>query len=277
MWNPSLYLRHGSSRLRPALDLLYQTCGMLKNSSESVCNVLDLGCGPGNITPYLCAAFPNAHIHGVDSSKSMIDTANSISLSLDQTKRVSFEVNTIEKLCCQTDHQYDVVYSNASLHWTEKHRAIFTAIVNNLLKPGGILAVQMPDTRTQQSHLLMERAALRTGLLPKTSHVRIPRTEESPQFYYEMLFPICGELDLWSTEYVQQLSSSNSTQHPVLEYTRSTGLMPILEALGGEHSDDCKRYLAEYERLLAEEYPVIESSNTVIFPFKRFFLLARKN
>jgi trans-aconitate 2-methyltransferase len=54
-WNPALYMRHSSPRLEPALSLLSKTVANLsEESGESVRSVLDLGCGPGNITPYLC-------------------------------------------------------------------------------------------------------------------------------------------------------------------------------------------------------------------------------
>lgn len=60
-WSSASYLRMSQPRLRPALDLLQRA---LVASSEGLANsgadgsrpvprVLDLGCGPGNITPYL--------------------------------------------------------------------------------------------------------------------------------------------------------------------------------------------------------------------------------
>jgi hypothetical protein len=43
-WSPSLYLRHGKSRLRPAVDLLTYTVSSIQDPHE-VKRVLDLGCG----------------------------------------------------------------------------------------------------------------------------------------------------------------------------------------------------------------------------------------
>jgi trans-aconitate 2-methyltransferase len=76
-WNPAQYLKFHSARLRPAVDLLQKSVEMMgESSSTSVKRILDLGCGPGNITPLLTEMFPTANIHGVDSSKQMIDKAN---------------------------------------------------------------------------------------------------------------------------------------------------------------------------------------------------------
>jgi trans-aconitate methyltransferase len=135
------------------------------------------------------------------------------------------------------------------------------------------------------------------------------------------------EIDMWTTEYVQQLpapaptqtepvadkadnaesgdnlgngnsdssarASANSLQdailatatarHPVLEYTKGTGLLPIIEALGGEDSANCQTYLGEFDRLLYEAYPIEKISNkyttggkyVTLFPFKRLFMVCK--
>lgn len=49
-WNPALYLVNAGPRLRPALDLLQRASSL---SSVEVKSVLDLGCGPGNLTNFL--------------------------------------------------------------------------------------------------------------------------------------------------------------------------------------------------------------------------------
>jgi trans-aconitate 2-methyltransferase len=135
------------------------------------------------------------------------------------------------------------------------------------------------------SHLLMETAALRCGLMEKTRGVRIPRATLSDTDYFNILAPLCKEVNIWSTEYVQQLKYQGGAKqiyHPVLEYTKATGLVPILEAIGGEDSYDGKKFVAEYERLLYETYPMTSThslythgESLVLFPFRRIFLICR--
>eukprot|EP01031_Cornospumella_fuschlensis_P007283 gene7283-9028_t len=73
-WSPTQYLKFHAPRLRPALDLLQRAAG-LTSDPLAVRSVLDLGCGPGNVTPFLAEMFPNAVVHGVDYSREMIRQA----------------------------------------------------------------------------------------------------------------------------------------------------------------------------------------------------------
>lgn len=74
--------------------------------------------------------------------------------------RVDFKLDTIENyVSTSNSSKYDIVYSNATLHWipTQYHSVLLPQIINNILKKNNsILAIQMPDTKNQQSHLLME-------------------------------------------------------------------------------------------------------------------------
>lgn len=60
-WNPSQYLKFGTARLRPAVDLLNRASGMVGDPTK-VQSVMDLGCGTGNISELLCKAFPSAKV-----------------------------------------------------------------------------------------------------------------------------------------------------------------------------------------------------------------------
>jgi trans-aconitate 2-methyltransferase len=290
IWNPNLYLKNLTPRLRPALDLLRSAVLALPPGKEAtdVRNVLDLGCGPGNMTKYLCNAFPNAKITGVDSSSEMIKAANEEhkKMIVKDKDRIEFKLDTIENFVNTNFQKYDIVYSNATLHWipSSYHKMIFPAIINNVMSSSGILAVQMPDTKNQQSHLLMETAALRTGLIDMIADVNLPHIGFEPSWYHKLLTPLCKDVDMWKTEYIQQLPHGGSAKqpvHPVLEYTKATGMQPILLALGGEDSDESKKFLKEYERLMVENYPVSYAQNNnyrtgkflTLYPFKRFFII----
>lgn len=115
----------------------------------------------GNVTKHLCKAFPNARITGVDSSPQMIEAARNEFKNYPQfADRVDFKLDTVENyVCTNNSEKYDIVYSNATLHWipTSYHSVLLPQIINNIMKKNNsILAIQMPDTKNQQSHLLME-------------------------------------------------------------------------------------------------------------------------
>ena len=65
-WDPDTYLQFADTRARPFVDLMRQVPALDATS------VLDLGCGPGQLTPIIRATFPGAEVVGVDSSEEMI-------------------------------------------------------------------------------------------------------------------------------------------------------------------------------------------------------------
>jgi trans-aconitate methyltransferase len=62
MWDAALYLRFGGERSRPFFDLLARV------GAELPGYVVDMGCGPGNLTALLAERWPAATVRGVDSS-----------------------------------------------------------------------------------------------------------------------------------------------------------------------------------------------------------------
>jgi trans-aconitate 2-methyltransferase len=231
---------------------------------------------------------------GIDSSPEMIEAARQHTTTLGLSQ-VLFEIKNIEEFCCDSDvnMQFDIVYSNAAFHWIADQTMLQRALTN-LVRPGGVLAIQMPDTRSQPSHTLMKEAAENCGYGHVVQDVRIPRVEYDPEWYYDMLQPYCQHIDMWSTEFVQQLPTSPDI-HPVLQYTSSTGLRPIVAAIREHHStvgtattnsdisaDDAEAlFLTEYTRLLSMHYPKRAdcdgTGSVTLFPFRRFFFVATKH
>lgn len=68
-WNSALYMKFERERTRAARDLLAQ---IPKFEPD---NIIDLGCGPGNVTELLSAAFPRARVVGLDNSDNMLAVA----------------------------------------------------------------------------------------------------------------------------------------------------------------------------------------------------------
>ena len=68
-WNPEQYLSFADQRGRPFFDLVGRV------GAESPRRVVDLGCGPGNLTVTLRQRWPDATIEASDSSPEMVDAA----------------------------------------------------------------------------------------------------------------------------------------------------------------------------------------------------------
>ncbi len=92
--------------------------------------ILDLGCGEGTLTARLAALVPNGGVVGMDSSIPMIEAAKRL-----ETPNLTFFCRDIDEL--DFNQGFDIVFSNAALHWVRDHDNLL-ANVHRSLKPGGV-------------------------------------------------------------------------------------------------------------------------------------------
>ena len=71
-WDPDRYLAYADERGRPFVDLLARV------HAETPSVVVDLGCGPGNLTALLADRWRGASVTGIDSSPEMIAAAREV-------------------------------------------------------------------------------------------------------------------------------------------------------------------------------------------------------
>ena len=93
--------------------------------------VLDLGCGDGVNTALMAELLPNGEVVGLDASKGMIDTAKSR-----QRDNLRFILMDIDEIVFEDE--FDVIYSNAALHWVKDHNRLLRNVFKALRK-GGIV------------------------------------------------------------------------------------------------------------------------------------------
>jgi trans-aconitate methyltransferase len=98
-------------------------------------SVLDVGCGDGKVTAEIARAVPNGHVLGVDNSPEFIAFA---STQFPVSEFPHLEFRHMDARCLAADRQFDIVFSNATLHWVHDHRA-FLRGVRRLLSPRGRL------------------------------------------------------------------------------------------------------------------------------------------
>jgi trans-aconitate 2-methyltransferase len=251
-WNPDLYLAFGDHRLRPALDLLARI------PLERPRRIVDLGCGPGNVTKFLAERWPDAAVVGVDNASAMLERARR------DFPRLTWQRADIA--AWQPEQPPDLIFSNAALHWLDGHDRLFPRLLG-MLAPGGVLAVQMPRNFGAPSHVAIdatvEDGPWRTRLMP----LRRAEPTRSPAAYHRLLVPVAAALDIWETEYLQVLSGAD----PVLEWTRATSLRPFLEVL---EEPARAAFEAAYRARLRAAYPP-ETDGRTLFPFRRLFLVAQ--
>ena len=91
--------------------------------------ILDLGCGDGALTAQIADLLPAGEVVGIDASQGMIDAT-----SANARANLSFILMDIDSF--EFVDRFDVVFSNATLHWVKDHRRLYHN-VNRALREGG--------------------------------------------------------------------------------------------------------------------------------------------
>ena len=250
-WDPERYLTYADERGRPFLELLARV------PATEVDRVVDLGCGPGNLTRLLQERWPAADVLGLDSSAEMVEAARE-----QATAGLRFEVADLRGW--SADPRVDVLISNATLQWVPDHLDLLPHLVEQVV-PGGWLAFQVPGNFGEPSHVLLHELAAEDRFREHVDGVARPDAH-GPATYLEALLDLGCTVDAWETTYLHVLRGED----PVFTWVSGTGARPVLQAL----PDDLRAELeAEYKRLLRDAYP--PGPHGTVLPFRRVFVVAQ--
>ncbi|MGB0099539.1 MAG: trans-aconitate 2-methyltransferase [Nocardioides sp.] len=249
-WDPARYLAFADERGRPFVELLARV------GATAPRTVVDLGCGPGNLTAMLAERWPEALVHGLDSSTEMIDRARAT------PGRATFEVADLREW--SPADPVDVLVSHATLQWIPGHLDLLPGLVGSIA-PGGWLALQVPGNFDEPSHTIRAELAAEAPYAAHTAGVAVPASHD-PGDYLDALAALGCSVDAWETTYLHMLSGPD----PVFAWVSGTGARPTLEALPGRLRVD---FETELKRRLALAYP--RRPHGVVLPFRRIFVVAQ--
>ncbi|MGW2915398.1 trans-aconitate 2-methyltransferase [Streptomyces asoensis] len=257
-WDPARYLRHAGHRARPFADLLARVPAL----PGAPPRIADLGCGPGNLTALLADRWPTARVTGYDSSPRMLaDAAAHAGARLDF---VHADLTTWAPA-----ETYDLLLSNAALHWVPGHLDAFPGWLD-ALAPGGTFALQVPHNLDAPLHALMRELAGTARWKGRLGHVlRHEDSVHDPGVYLDRLAGLGCATDVWTTTYLHVLQGED----PVLDWVGGTGLRPALDALADD-PEARDAFVAAYRDLLREAYP--SAGYGTVLPFCRLFAVATK-
>lgn len=254
MWDPRTYLAFADERSRPFADLLSRV------AAESPGHVVDLGCGPGQLTATLAQRWPGAHVLGVDSSPEMLAQAAQHA----EPGRVDFEAG--DAATWQPSGPLDVLVSNATLQWVPGHRELLGRYIS-WLAPGGWLAVQVPGNFGAPSHAVVRELAASPRWSPQLAGATLRVTDVAdPADYAGDLAELGCRVDSWETTYVHLLDGEDAA----LGWIRGTALRPVLARLDAEGQ---QAFLDELAPRLRAAYP--RRPYGTPFPFRRVFFVAQ--
>ena len=252
MWSPMKYLEFADERSRPFFDLVARV------AADTPETVVDLGCGPGQLTASLADRWPNAAIIGIDSSPEMIERA-----AEHRSERVSFALQDLR--AWRPEHPVEVIVSNAALQWVPDHRDLLPELLGCLTQDGW-LAFQVPGNFGEPSHTLLRELAAGPRFAPHLTGIAWPDADPA-KTYLDDLVGLGCRVEAWETTYLHVLEGDD----PVFRWISGTGARPVLNALPDPVREEFER---EYRGRLREAYPA-RPYGTVL-PFRRIFVVAHQ-
>jgi trans-aconitate 2-methyltransferase len=247
-WNPEHYQKFKSQRTAPFFDLI-----KLVEIRPNI-KVVDLGCGTGELTRFLADSLPESDVLGLDSSSEMLDKTASFA-----RPGLRFEQGDQSGLT----GEWDLIFSNAALQWSENHEKLIPDLFNRL-NQNGQLAVQVPSNHHHISQQLIREIAseepfheILNGFNRQSPVLPIDR-------YAQLLFN-CGAEDIIVFEkiYPHVLEDSDA----VVDWVSGTALVPYFDRLG-EHKNEFLNALRVRMCSAMPERPVL-------YPFRRTLFSAR--
>ena len=254
MWDPAAYRRFGAERARPFVDLVARI------DAGSPRAVVDLGCGPGELTASLAGRWPHARVTGIDSSPEMIERAAALGADVD------FRVGDLRDWRPGPDT--DVLVSNAALQWVPGHAGLLERWARDL-PAGAWLAMQVPGNFDAPSHRAMREVAATAPFAGRLDGVLRAAPVDDAAGYATRLAALGATVDAWETTYVHLLPAG-AADHPVLRWMDGTALRPVRAALD---ADGFRAFCSALAERLAVAYP--RDRGVVPFPFRRIFVVAR--
>lgn len=208
-WNSNQYMKFKNERTQPSVDLINRI------SYLDPQNILDIGCGPGNSTFALKNHFKNADIIGVDYSENMLEKAKT------SYPDMTFEKCNVPSGLENYEQKFDLIFSNACIHWIDNQEELIYKIFDKL-NPNGVLAVQIPLIQKAPFYEILYRL-VKTEKWKKLSIIHNFHNL-LPEEYYDLFCKLNCDFSIWQTTYYHIVQSHMG----VIEWYKGSGLRHIL-------------------------------------------------
>ncbi|KAF7942614.1 uncharacterized protein EAE97_006068 [Botrytis byssoidea] len=135
--------------------------------------ILDIGCGPGNLTAHISSLVPDGKVIGIDPSSSRIALA--LSTYGEQTN-LEFYEGIAEDLARFGDESFDAVFMNSTFHWVGDQEGALRECFR-VLKRGGKLGISGGSGDFEALHERIKRE-----VLGREPYVGFVEEEGGPRF-----------------------------------------------------------------------------------------------
>lgn len=196
-------------------------------------NILDIGCGDGQLTVQIAEAASNGQILGLDASPSFVSTAQ---------KQFSRPNCTFKLQDCTALHncpeavtgQWDKVFSNAAMHWIlrkEDTRLPFFQSINKCLRPGGRFIFEMGGKgNVAEIQASFTAAMLHVGLTIEQVKAINPWFFPSVDWMYQTLLDNGFDVEKCELEYRPTKLNPDNTE-------RTGGIEGWVRLMGAQYLD----------------------------------------
>lgn len=223
--------------------------------------ILDLGCGDGTLTVQLSKLVPNGEVVGIDSSLGMIEAA--------EPKRggnLRFSLMDINNL--EFDQEFDVVFSNATLHWVKDHRRLFKN-VHGILCSGGVARFNFAgDGNCAYFFKVIRESMALSGFVKYFKEFTWPWYMPTIEDYQALVKDAgfhCA--DVWG-ENADRFFPDTET---LIKWVDQPSLVPFITCIAGQDKSSFRDFV--FRRMIEETN---QADGTCFETFRRINLLARK-
>ena len=248
-WNPDQYERFRKERSQPFFDLL----ALVRRRPGM--RIVDLGCGTGALTRILHDTLQAHETLGIDSSETMLAKSA-------QFVGAGLRFHLADLRAFNTGTSYDLVFSNAALHWVPDHPALLRQLTA-LVGPDGQLAVQVPANHDHPTHVVALEIAAEPPFSEALGGYARTYNVMPPEAYATLLEGLGYPMQHVRLQvYGHHLTSRDD----VVEWVKGTLLTDYQQRLPADLFD-C--FLERYRSRLL---PLLDDARPYFYPFKRILL-----
>jgi trans-aconitate 2-methyltransferase len=248
-WDPEIYNKFKSERSAPFDDLLALV------GIKPAMDVIDLGCGTGELTGKLAEHLPGSKVLGIDSSAEMLKDARRL-----ENERLKFECRSIEEQLGM-DRKWDLVFSNAAIQWVEDHQELLPDIISRI-RPGGQLLIQVPAQQHNLTNKLLHDLSNQAPFITEFHHLKRASPVLDIDSYAGILFEN-GTRSMTVYEKIYPLVLKDSDA--LFDWVSGTALIPYMEKLSQTLQED---FIQAFKRSLQVHF----EKTPVFYPFKRIII-----
>jgi len=224
--------------------------------------ILDLGCGDGVLTAEMAKFVPDGFVLGIDASESMIETARKDHAGAN----VRFELLDIDAI--DFESEFDLVFSNATLHWVKDHRMLLKNVFKALKNRGAARFQFAGDGNC--SNLIRILREVMSAREYESNFIEfdwpwyMPAIDEYQALLDEVAF---AEKRVWSENADRYFAGTES----MTKWIDQPSLVPFLGYIAEK---DRRRFRDKVVERMIEE--TLQDDGTYFETFRRINVLARK-